>query len=109
MEARRLEAAELLQRGIRKAKVAERLGVSRTSVSRWARSLDLGQSLVERKAPGRPRRISKENLKSLREWLKLRNGIKTTAGHLQEAIQQQFGVSYDYDHVTRILKELRAQ
>ena len=40
LEARRLDGARLLQRGVKPAEVARRLKVSRTSVWRWERALD---------------------------------------------------------------------
>ena len=42
LEARRIEAGKLLQRGVRPAEVARRLRVSRTSVSRWQQTLTSG-------------------------------------------------------------------
>ena len=39
LEARRIEAGKLLQRGVRPAEVARRLSVSRTSVGRWQQTL----------------------------------------------------------------------
>ena len=42
LEARRIEAGKLLQRGVRPAEVARRLKVSRTSVGRWQQMLASG-------------------------------------------------------------------
>ena len=52
LEARRIEAGKLLQRGVRPAEVARRLKVSRTSVSRWQQTLHLagGAACVVRHA-----------------------------------------------------------
>ena len=44
MERRRLEAAGDLQKGITQARVARKFGVSRTTASRWYRTLE-GQGL----------------------------------------------------------------
>ena len=41
LEARRIEAGKLLQRGVRPAEVARRLKVSRTSVGRWQQIVDM--------------------------------------------------------------------
>ena len=60
MERRRLEAAGDLLKGITQARVARKFGVSRTTASRWYRTLE-GQGmecLRKRKAPGRPSRMS---------------------------------------------------
>src|SRR5258706_3133206 len=60
MEGRRLEAARELLNGLSQSKVARKFGVSRTTASRWYRSL-AGKgvdSLKRRKATGRPRRLT---------------------------------------------------
>ena len=40
LEKRRLQAAQLLKRGVHEAEVARRVGVHRQSVNRWARQLE---------------------------------------------------------------------
>ena len=57
IEARRLQGARLLKRGVKQAQIAEQLGVSRQTVSRWAERLDLANGAVGKlkaRALGRP-------------------------------------------------------
>src|SRR6266508_728947 len=56
LETRRLQGTRLLRRGVSQAEVARRVGVSRTSVFRWARALETNGRRALRKAPrtGRP-------------------------------------------------------
>jgi transposase len=56
LEARRIEAGKLLQRGGRPTEVARRLRVSRTSVSRWRQTLTSGGRRSLRSAPSTGRR-----------------------------------------------------
>ena len=69
MERRRLEAAEDLLKGLTQARVARKFGVSRTTASRWYRTLE-GQGLErlrKRKAPGRPSRMTQTQMTEVRE------------------------------------------
>src|SRR3979411_2458052 len=52
LEARRLDGARLLQRGVKPAEVARRLKVSRTSVWRWERALATNGRPARRQARG---------------------------------------------------------
>ena len=64
MESRRLLAAQDLQRGLSQSQVARKFGVSRTTASRWHRTLS-GRGvefLRKRRAPGRPSRLTAEQL-----------------------------------------------
>src|SRR4051812_6718908 len=67
MERRRLEAAQDLLNGIAQSHVARKFGVSRTTASRWQRALKGNgvDSLKKRRAPGRPSRLSHEQLNGL--------------------------------------------
>jgi transposase len=51
LEARRLQGARLLRQGVKRAEVARRLKVSRTSVWRWGQALDANGRRALRKAP----------------------------------------------------------
>src|SRR6478672_3694043 len=64
MESRRLLAADDLQRGLSQSQVARKFGVSRTTASRWHRALTGNgvEALRKRRAPGRPSRLSSEQL-----------------------------------------------
>ena len=67
MEARRLRAWELLQKGWKQIEVAGALGVSRGAVSRWAALArqEGSQALRRRKPPGGPRKLKGEQLAQL--------------------------------------------
>ena len=72
LEARRIEAGKLLQRGVRPAEVARRLSVSRTSVGRWQQMLTSGGRRSLRGAPrtGRPPLLDANDQKRLIAALK---------------------------------------
>src|SRR5215471_12337329 len=67
MESRRLLAAQDLQTGLTQSQIARKFGVSRTTASRWNRSLSGNgvEALRKRRAPGRPSRLTSEQLKLL--------------------------------------------
>src|SRR3954462_16021237 len=69
MESRRLMAAQDLQGGLSQSQVARKFGVSRTTASRWYRTLS-GKGveyLRKRRAPGRPSRLTVEQLTGVNE------------------------------------------
>src|SRR3954454_21865176 len=72
LEARRIEAGKLLQRGVRPAEVARRLSVSRTSVGRWQQALAAGGRRGLHGAPrtGRPPLLDANDQKRLIAALK---------------------------------------
>ena len=114
MERRRLEAAEDLQKGITQARVARKFGVSRTTASRWCRTLE-GQGLEclrKRKAPGRPSRLSSHQMAEVREMFAAgprASGFETdrwTTARLARAIEARFAIRYDPDHVGRLMHRL---
>jgi transposase len=114
MESRRLLAAQDLQRGLSQSQVARRFGVSRTTASRWHRSLSGRglESLRKRRAPGRPCRLNAEQLAGVAEVYRLgprTAGFETdrwTTARFAEAIFARFAVRYDPDHVGRIMHRL---
>lgn len=115
LESRRLEAAQDLQRGLKQAEVARKFGVSRTTASRWGRALrgEGVEGLRKRRAPGRPSRLTPEQLAALPEIYGagpqaagLAASTWTTV-RFAEAIFARFGVRYDCDHVGRIMHRLR--
>ncbi len=114
MESRRLLAAQELQRGLTQSQVARKFGVSRTTASRWNRALSGRgvEALRKRRAPGRPSRLTREQLAAVTEIYK---GGPRSAGfdserwttvRLADAIYARFGVRYDPDHVGRIMHRL---
>lgn len=114
MERRRLEAAEDLLNGVTQARVARKFGVSRTTASRWFRTLE-GQGLDrlrKRKAPGRPSRMSAGQMTQVREIFAegpRAFGFDTdrwTTARLAHAIEARFAIRYDPDHVGRLMHRL---
>jgi len=106
MEARRLSAGAQLSGGARQSTVARLYEVSRTTASRWARALKRAESLARRKAPGRPPKLTREQM----ELVYLAGPVSTPRWScltLAAAINERFGVSYDADHVGRILRQFR--
>src|SRR6266566_2497569 len=72
MESRRLLAAQDLQTGLTQSQVARKHGVSRTTASRWNRALSGKgvEALRKRRAPGRPSRLTADQLKILTDTYK---------------------------------------
>src|SRR4051812_5011873 len=69
MESRRLQAAQDLLNGNSQSTVARKYRVSRTTASRWHRALvEKGyESLKKRRAPGRPSRLTSDQLTEVAE------------------------------------------
>ena len=114
MESRRLLAAQDLQRGLSQSQVARKFGVSRTTASRWFRSLNGKgmESLRKRRAPGRPSRLTSDQLSGVAEVYRTGpraagfDSDRWTTARFAEAIFMRFGVRYDPDHVGRIMHRL---
>ena len=113
LEARRLQGARLLQRGVRPAEVARRAGVSRTSVGRWASTLAANGVRALRKAPrtGRPPALSEVEKKRLVAALEagaLAQGYSTGLWTLRRAglIEKISGEQYSEPGVWRLLRAL---
>ena len=114
MESRRLLAAQDLQTGIKQCDVARKFGVSRTTASRWRRALDGKgvESLRKRRAPGRPCRLTKDQLGEIAELYQ--SGPRAagfakdrwTTSIFADAIFAKFSVHYDPDHAGRIMHRL---
>src|SRR5674476_1609615 len=107
-------AAQDLQTGLSQSDVARKFGVSRTTASRWNRSLSGKgvESLRKRRAPGRPSRLTADQLNGLTEVYRSGpraagfDSDKWTTARFAGAIFAQFGVRYDPDHAGRILHRL---
>jgi putative transposase len=114
MESRRLMAAQDLQNGVSQSKVARKFGVSRTTASRWHRALSGNgvESLRKRRAPGRPSRLSKDQLNGVAEIYQAGpraagfESDRWTTQRFADAIYARFAVRYDPDHVGRIMHRL---
>lgn len=104
--------AELLRKGVRQNAVARNLGVSRTAVSRWNKSLENCESLLKRRSTGRRPRITGEQAEKL---ALLFNGgpeaigletKKWTIDSFCAAAREYVGVQYHRDHMGRIMHTL---
>ena len=111
METRRLAAARELLSGLTQSQVARRFGVSRTTASRWQRSIVVKgvDGMRKRRATGRPSRLTADQVEAIRIMYfegAQAHGFSTdrwTTGKLAEAIERKFGVRYDQDHVGRLM------
>ena len=114
MESRRLLAAQDLQTGLSQSQVARKFGVSRTTASRWNHTLSGKgvESLRKRRAPGRPSRLTVDQLNNLTVTYQAGpraagfQSDRWTTARFAEAIFTQFGVRYDPDHAGRIMHRL---
>jgi transposase len=94
--------------------VARKFGVSRTTASRWCRALNGKgvEGLRKRRAPGRPSRLTTDQLRGVAEVYQAgprAAGFDTdawTTARFADAIFARFGVRYDPDHVGRIMHRL---
>src|SRR5947208_632479 len=114
LEWRRFRALHLAQTGWSQRDIAEALGVSRMSVSRWlARARDGGpDALLAHPSPGAPPKLSAAQKALIPEFLwhgaeayGFRGEVWTCA-RVAKVIEEEFGVSYHKGHVSRLLKDL---
>ena len=111
METRRLAAARELLNGVTQSTVARRYGVSRTTASRWQRSIVVKgvDGLKKRRATGRPSRLTADQVDGIRRMYVAGAAAygfsrdRWTTGRMAEAIERQFGIRYDRDHVGRLM------
>ena len=114
LERRRRRAVRLLDGGVKQAEVARRVGVTRTSVSRWEKLRQEGghEALRRPKRFGRPRRLSEAQCEELIEQLKagaLAAGFATelwTLPRMRTLIEQRFSVKLTEPSVWRLLRSL---
>lgn len=114
LEARRLQGARLLQRGVKPAAVAHRLNVSRTSVWRWQQALRSKRRDALRRTPrtGRPPRLTDAQKKRLIAALEagaLVQGYATdlwTLARVGKLIEKISGKRYSESGTWRLLKAL---
>ena len=113
LQRRRVHAVELMDSSESHTKIAEILGVSRTSLYRWrsmARSEPDGLNAVPH--PGAPRHLTELQLHELEFFLG--QGAKAhgwpnelwTSKRVADLIQRRFEVQYHDGHVRKILKKL---
>ncbi len=113
-EYRRLRAWQLYQEGYKQADIARALGVTSGAVAQWiVRAREGGaESLKRRVAPGPTPRLDEEQLKRLDELL--RRGAEAfgfrgnvwTQERVALVIEREFGVSYHWAHMYRILRRI---
>src|SRR4051794_9870519 len=114
MEWRRLRAWGLKQQGWAQCDIAEALGVTKETVSRWVNRAREGGScaLLSHPALGPRPRLTAEQKGMIPEFLwhgpqayGFRGRVWTCA-RIAQVIEEEFHVRYHKDHVGRLLKEL---
>jgi len=115
MEERRLAGGRLLKEGkMSQAEIARHLGVSRATVSDWAKIVKAKgiRGLQKKKAPGSESKLSKsqkEKLKGMLDRGALACGFPTDRWTLErvcQLIQREFKVSYHPNYLNRLLRSL---
>jgi transposase len=114
-EWRRLRALYLKQHGWYQRDIAEAFGVAEETVSRWlARARKGGpESLRAKPAPGHPPKLSAAQKNLIPEFLWHGaeaygfRGEVWTCSRIARVIEEELGVRYHKDHVSRLLRELR--
>lgn len=114
LEQRRREAATLLRQGVWPAEVARRLGVSRQSVSRWAKTVaEHGrQGLRRAKRAGRPPALTAVDLQRVVRALKAgpeAQGYATglwTLPRVAKLLETECGVRFGKTRVWQLLRAL---
>jgi transposase len=113
-EWRRLRALQLKQEGWYQRDIADALGVSEVTVSRWlAHARDGGpQALRTHPTPGHPPKLTPEQKRLIPEFLwhgpeayGFRGEVWTRA-RIAKVIEEEFGVRYHKGHVGRLLQQL---
>lgn len=115
LERRRLRAAALIEQGdLASGEIAERVGVSLTSVKVWKRALREGskKALAAKPHLGPKSKLTDEQKACLAEIVRegavatgFANDLWTTR-RVREVVLREFGVEYDPDHLGRILHDL---
>lgn len=114
LEQRRIQAGQLLLRGVRQSEVANRLQVSRETVRRWADKVGEGGLDALRNAPrlGRPAGLDAAQRQELSQLLQqgaMAQGFASDGWSLtrvRQLIERQFGRRYSEVQVWRILGSL---
>jgi transposase len=115
MEERRLEGGRLLKAGkLTQAEIARQLGVSRATVSDWAKKVEAEgiRGLRKRTAKGGTSKLTKEKRQRLKRLLDrgaLANGFSTdrwTLERVRQLIQRELKVSYHPNYLNRWLRSL---
>ena len=106
LERRRRAAARLLLQGRKQSEVARKLGVSRQSVSRWARALrEQGSDGVRRATvPGRRPRLDARKRQVFQRLLEATPG-PWTLPRVGQLINARLGVSYQRTRLIQFLRD----
>jgi transposase len=113
-EWRRFQAVKLDSLGWLEVDIAEALGVSKGTVSRWLAIADVSgpEALHSHPSAGSPPKLTVEQFARLPDFLwhgaeayGFRGDVWTCA-RITQMIQWELGVSYHKDHVSRLMKEL---
>lgn len=114
-EERRLEGGRLLKADkLSQAEIARQLGVSRATVSNWAKGVDSEgiQGLKSRKASGVEAKLTqeqKQHLKKILDQGALRYGFPSDRWTLERVcrvIQEKFETNYHPKYLSRLLRRL---
>jgi transposase len=114
MEERRLEGGRLLKAGkLSQAEIARQLGVSRATVSDWAKKVEVEgiRGLRRRTAKGGSSKLTneqKQRLKRLLDRGALANNFSTdrwTLERVRQLIQREFEVTYHRNYLNRLLRQ----
>jgi len=115
MEERRQAGGRLLKVGkLSQAEIARQMGVSRATVSDWAKVVESQgiKGLKSKKARGVEAKLSrkqKQRLKKILDQGALKHGFSTdrwTLEHIRQVIQEKFKTSYHPKYLSRFLKQL---
>lgn len=115
MEERRLVGGRMVKAGkLTQAEIARQLGVSRATVSDWAKKVETAgiRGLHKRKAKGGISKLTKEQTQKLKRFLDrgaLACGFPTDRWTLQrvsELIEREFGITYHLNYLNRLLDKL---
>lgn len=117
-EQRRFQALNLKEKGWKNVTIAEALGVSQGAVSHWFKKVSQRQGeqgrevLKHQPSPGRPAKLSKEQLEKLPQLL-LKGptsfgftGQLWTSSRVAWVIKTEFGVRMHRTNVSRLLREI---
>jgi transposase len=113
-EWRRFRAVQLKREGWYQRDIAEALGASEVTVSRWLARARAGglEALRAHPGPGHPSELSPAQRRMIPEFLwhgpeayGFRGQVWTCA-RVARVIEEEFGVAYHKGHVARLLKEL---
>lgn len=112
-EQRRFEAWDLYHDGVRQAEIARRFGVSRSAVCQWLSKATRGgsEALKRRRRPGRPRKLTAGQRRSLVRLLARGAealGYATqlwTAERIRRLVWERFGVRFHVHHIPKLLRQ----